>query len=115
MRLQPSRPGSAAYDQSSTKHEASRSLISLPPAWTIFSFRKGASRKIIGSTQTSTAPSNSRHPRRKAYIVIKPEEQNRNNWTKVSFDTFVSIGESRLCCRISRSFNLYCDKSENEL
>jgi hypothetical protein len=38
----------------------------------------------------STTPSASRDLGRVADVLIKPEEGNCNNWTKVSTDTFVS-------------------------
>jgi hypothetical protein len=44
---------------------------------------------ILDSVSTSIAPSGSRDLGREADVLIKPEEQNCNNQTKVSTDTFV--------------------------
>jgi hypothetical protein len=43
----------------------------------------------MDSAPTRIAPSGSRDLGREAYVVIKTEEQNCNNWTKVSISTFV--------------------------
>ena len=43
----------------------------------------------MGSAPTRIASSGSRDLGREADVLIKPEEQNCNNQTKVSIDTFV--------------------------
>jgi hypothetical protein len=43
------------------------------------------------------ATSSSRDLSRVADVVIRPEEQNRNHWTKVSNDTFVLMELPRSC------------------
>ena len=53
----------------------------------------------MGSAPMTIPPSHSRHLLRDAAVLIKPEEQNCNNWTKVSIDTFVwQEGSSRVIC-----------------
>jgi hypothetical protein len=52
----------------------------------------------MGLAPNEDYPSDSNDARRQADMLIKPEEENRDHWTKVSTDTFVqwSVNEASL-------------------
>ena len=43
----------------------------------------------MGFAPTSIPPRGSRDLRHEGYVLIEPEKQDRQKWTKVSIDTFV--------------------------
>jgi hypothetical protein len=77
LRIEPSHTDSAICWQNFREEEVSRPPISFSLALTSL------------PVPTRFAPSGSRDLGREADVVIRPEEQNCNNQTKVSTDTFV--------------------------
>jgi len=75
-----------------------KTVVSLPLAWTAFGLRTVADRKAMHSDQTSIAPGGSHILGHQADMLIKPEQQNGNNWTKVLTDTFVWSNSRRDLC-----------------
>ena len=61
----------------------------LPQHELFFRFRESPGWGIVNSIPATISPSCSCHRLRYADVLIKPEEQDCDNWTKVSIDMFV--------------------------